>query len=79
MTVTALDIRSPTAIAAALAEAEARGLRGAPITPFLLDAVRRATAGRSLDANRSLILANAGLAAEIALRLAALGSSRGGG
>lgn len=59
-----------SALAGALAEAAARGVVGKAITPFLLDAVRRATGGRSLAANRALIVANARLAAEVAVELA---------
>ena len=58
-----------TALSAALAEAEARAIRGKAVTPFLLDRIRSATAGRSLDANLSLIAANARLAAEVAVEL----------
>ena len=54
------------AIAGALAEAESRNITGKAITPFLLDFVRVATGGRSLAANRALIVANARLAAEVA-------------
>ncbi|HWE40409.1 MAG TPA: pseudouridine-5'-phosphate glycosidase [Isosphaeraceae bacterium] len=57
------------ALAAALAEARARGVSGKPLTPFLLDRLRAATAGRSLAANRALIVANARLAAEVAVFL----------
>ncbi len=39
-----------TALTAALADAEARGIAGKAITPFLLDAIRQATDGRSLRA-----------------------------
>jgi len=58
------------AIAAALADAEARGVRGKAITPHLLAFLARATAGRSLQANRALALANAAFAAEVAVALA---------
>ncbi|HEU5115112.1 MAG TPA: pseudouridine-5'-phosphate glycosidase, partial [Isosphaeraceae bacterium] len=54
----------------ALADASRQGLTGKPITPFLLDFVRQATAGRSLIANRALIEANASLAGEVAAALA---------
>ena len=54
------------AIAAALAEASSRGITGKPLTPLLLDFVRSATAGKALAANRALIVANAGLAGEVA-------------
>ncbi len=46
---------------------------GAALTPFLLDAVRQATGGRSLTVNLALLERNAGLAAEIATSLAAEG------
>jgi pseudouridine-5'-phosphate glycosidase len=43
---------------------------GAAITPFLLDAVRQATGGRSLQVNLALLEQNARVAAEIAMALA---------
>lgn len=55
---------------AAEAEAHKLGLRGPALTPFLLGRIREATAGASLRANRALIVANAALAAEVAVRLA---------
>jgi pseudouridine-5'-phosphate glycosidase len=58
------------AVAAALAEARARGIGGKAITPFLLDAVARATAGRSRAANLALLERNATVAAEVAAALA---------
>ena len=56
------------------AELRARGRRarkisGKAITPFLLDAIRAATGGQSLLANRALLVANARLAAEVAAAL----------
>lgn len=57
------------AVAEALADAAAQQVTGKAITPFLLDAVRRATEGRSLTANRALIVANARLAAQVAVSL----------
>jgi pseudouridine-5'-phosphate glycosidase len=57
------------ALADALAEARARGVSGKPLTPFLLDRLRASTEGRSLAANRALIVANARLAAEVAVQL----------
>ena len=39
------------------------------VTPFLLGKIRDATAGRSLAANVALIVANAGLAGEVAREL----------
>ncbi len=49
----------------ALAEAKQRGLRGKDITPFLLGSVAEKSGGRSLRANRSLLLNNARVAAGI--------------
>ena len=54
-------------IGRAVAEAAAAGVRGPALTPHVLAAVHTATAGRSLEANRRLIVDNAGLAAEIAV------------
>jgi pseudouridine-5'-phosphate glycosidase len=51
----------------AVAEAAAAGVRGQWVTPHVLAAVHAATAGRSLEANRRLIVDNAALAAEIAV------------
>jgi pseudouridine-5'-phosphate glycosidase len=58
------------ALAAALTEADAEGLRGKAVTPFLLDEIRRSTGGASLVANRALIIANAALAGAVAVELA---------
>jgi pseudouridine-5'-phosphate glycosidase len=51
------------------AEAKARelGVRGKRLTPFLLSALAEATGGRTLAVNQALVVANAGLAAKIAL------------
>lgn len=57
-------------IETALAEAEAQGITGKAVTPFLLDRVLAATAGRSLASNIALVLNNARLAARIAAHLA---------
>jgi pseudouridine-5'-phosphate glycosidase len=61
------------AVAAALGDAQARALRGKAVTPFLLDAVARATSGRARRANVSLLEHNARVAGEIAAELAAGG------
>ena len=53
-------------LAAGLAAAEAEGVRGKDVTPFLLDFFHRETRGASLAANVALVLSNARLAAEIA-------------
>jgi pseudouridine-5'-phosphate glycosidase len=59
-------------LAAALAAAEAAGVRGKDVTPFLLDHVHRETHGASLRANVALVRANARLAAEVAVELRAV-------
>lgn len=56
-------------IEAAIREAEAEGISGKEVTPFLLDRVLRLTEGRSLEANIALVLNNARLAAGIAVAL----------
>ena len=53
-------------IADALADAEARGIRGGAVTPHLLGHVAAASGGRTLRVNIGLIVANARTAAEIA-------------
>jgi pseudouridylate synthase len=58
-----------TALAEALEAANASGVRGKAVTPFLLEKIRVATEGRSLLANRALIIANARLAGEVAVAL----------
>ena len=59
-------------IATALAAADAQGVRGAAVTPFLLAHVVEASDGRALRANIGLVVANAGAAAEVAVELRAL-------
>lgn len=56
----------------ARAEAEAAGIGGGALTPFLLDRLVKYSAGRTLAANVALLEANAALAARIAGALAAL-------
>jgi pseudouridine-5'-phosphate glycosidase len=58
-------------IAEGVAEAERQGIRGQDATPFLLAYLHRASGGRTVEANKRLIVANAGLAAEIAVAHAA--------
>ncbi len=58
-------------IDAAIRDAEAQGIRGKAVTPFLLARILAATEGRSLEANVALVLNNARLAARIAIALAA--------
>ena len=56
-------------VEAAVADARARGIRGAALTPHLLAAIAAATGGRSMQANFDLLEANAALAASIAMQL----------
>jgi pseudouridine-5'-phosphate glycosidase len=58
-------------LAAGLAAADAAGVTGKELTPFLLDFFHRETSGRSLDANVALVLSNARLAAKVAVAYAA--------
>jgi len=57
------------AVAAAERLANAAGVRGPALTPFLLARLAELTEGRTLRANRALIVANARLAAQVALAL----------
>ncbi len=57
------------AIAQAVTEADAKGISGKDVTPFLLARVTELTAGRSRTANTALLLNNARLAAQIATAL----------
>ncbi len=57
------------AIAVALSEAEARGVRGKAVTPFLLTRVSELTHGESKAANLALLENNARVATEIAVAL----------
>ena len=53
----------------ALREARERGIEGQAVTPFVLSLLHERSGGRTLAANRALVLANAELAAEVALAL----------
>jgi pseudouridine-5'-phosphate glycosidase len=53
----------------ALAEAQERGVKGKDVTPFVLSWLHEQSGGRTLAANRALVVANAGLAAEVATAL----------
>ena len=61
------------AIGDALREAEARGIRGKEVTPFLLSSVAERTGGRSLEANVALLRNNARTAAAVAAAMASAG------
>ena len=60
------------AIAVALQQADALDIRGKAIPPYLLDAIKDLTAGKSLEANIQLVYNNAKLGARIAVELSAL-------
>ena len=56
----------------ALEEARGRGVSGQAVTPFVLAFLHERSGGRTLEVNRALIVANARLAAEVAVAYAAL-------
>ena len=56
-------------ITQAVAEANARGIHGKEITPFLLGRIKDVTGGKSLESNIALVYNNARLAAQIAAAL----------
>lgn len=62
---TSLDDVEPL-IEDALVDAERRGVRGQAVTPFVLSFLHERSGGRTLAVNRELVVANAGLASEIA-------------
>jgi pseudouridine-5'-phosphate glycosidase len=61
-------------IAAALVEATAQGVTGQAMTPFVLGWLHRESGGRTLRANRDLIVGNARLAGELAAAFTVLTS-----
>jgi pseudouridylate synthase len=61
------------AVDTALSDADAKGVTGKAVTPFLLTRIFDLTAGRSLTANIALVLNNARLAAQIAKELSMVG------
>jgi pseudouridine-5'-phosphate glycosidase len=56
----------------ALAAAEASGIAGQAVTPYVLGFLHERSEGRTREVNRELIVANARLAAEVAVAFAAL-------
>ena len=71
----ALDAASvEEAVVAAEADAEAAGIAGKALTPFLLGRIAEHSGGRSLEANLALLEDNAAVAAEVAVAFAALGA-----
>ena len=68
----ALDAKAiEVTIAKAVADADAQGIGGKALTPFLLARINELTKGGSLTANIALVRNNADLAARIAVALAA--------
>lgn len=65
----AAEVINPV-ILQATAEAEAQGISGKGVTPFLLQRIFELTRGASLEANIALVLNNARLAAQIAVEMA---------
>lgn len=61
-------------LAEGLAAAQAEGIRGKDVTPFLLERFHRETEGESLRSNIAIILANAHLGARIAAAAAPAGA-----
>jgi pseudouridine-5'-phosphate glycosidase len=62
------------AISQAISKAHAESIRGKATTPFLLSEMERLTQGRTLQANRALLINNAAVAARIASALARITS-----
>jgi pseudouridylate synthase len=67
---TSLDDVEPL-IEQALAAAEEHGVSGPAVTPFVLSFLHERSAGRTREVNRELVLANARLAAEVAVAYSA--------
>ena len=58
-------------VAGAIEAADAAGITGAAVTPFLLDHVARNSEGQTVDVNVALLLSNARVGAAIATALTA--------
>jgi pseudouridylate synthase len=63
-------------VSAAVAAAEAAGIRGKALTPFLLEQLARNSGGKTLETNMALLVANARLAARIAVAYRARKAAR---
>lgn len=63
-------------VAAALESAKAAGVRGKPVTPFLLGYLAQHSGGKTLKTNIALLVANARLAAAIAVAYSARKAGR---
>ena len=57
----------------AVAEAAKAGVVGKDVTPFVLDRLHRESGGRTMRANRALVVANARLAGEVATAISGMG------
>ncbi|MBK3522034.1 pseudouridine-5'-phosphate glycosidase [Streptomyces sp. MBT70] len=62
----------------ALADADAEGVTGPAITPYLMKAVSRATEGRSAAANRAVLISTAAVAGELAVAYTRQAGVKGG-
>ena len=60
----------------AVSEANALGVKGKDITPFLLDKIQKITGGESLESNIKLVLNNAVLASKVATELSRLENNK---
>lgn len=60
-------------IEAAVQEAAEKGFNGPSNTPFILAKIKKLTAGRSIPANRAMIISNVQRAAKVAVELSKLG------
>lgn len=65
-------LEAEACVLSACAAADRAGVRGAALTPHLLAAMAKESGGRTLDANVALLVANARLAARVAVRHAEL-------
>jgi pseudouridine-5'-phosphate glycosidase len=72
------DDEARATVERATAEAEAAGVRGPDLTPWLLARIAALTEGRSVRANTALIANNAAVAAQIATLLAPASQQSGG-
>jgi pseudouridine-5'-phosphate glycosidase len=61
-------------VVSALGAAELAGIRGKSVTPFLLEEMGRMSCGKTLETNIALLIANARLAARIAVAYSAQNS-----
>lgn len=66
------EIQQSIDAAVAAAEKQSGGLSGKDVTPFILGDILARTGGRSIRANRALVLNNAAMGARVAVELARL-------